>query len=45
MSLLLEVQRAVKGEALPEDSELQRWAEAALEPGLNQAELVIRRGG
>ncbi len=42
MSLLLEVQRAVTGITLPDDAALQRWAEAALSPVREQAELVIR---
>ncbi len=42
MTLQLEVQRVAKRADLPADEALQRWAEAALAPGLDQGELVIR---
>ncbi|MEJ1334911.1 MAG: rRNA maturation RNase YbeY [Candidatus Sedimenticola sp. (ex Thyasira tokunagai)] len=42
MTLKLEVQRVAKSADLPADEALQRWAEAALAPGLDQGELVIR---
>lgn len=45
MSLLLEVQRAVAADQLPEDTALQRWATAALLPDGDEAELVIRMVG
>jgi probable rRNA maturation factor len=41
--LILEVQRVARSvSGVPEDAQLKRWAEAALEPGRDEVELVIR---
>ncbi len=41
--LILEVQRVARpASGVPEDAQLERWAEAALEPGRDEVELVIR---
>jgi probable rRNA maturation factor len=41
--LILEVQRVARPvSGVPEDAQLERWAKAALEPGRDEVELVIR---
>lgn len=42
MNLLLEIQRVVEGDGIPEPMQFQAWAEAALHGRLERAELVVR---